>query len=142
MPEVDASHIGFVGHSFGAVHGGITIGVERRIRAYVLIAGLAQTSAMQASTSAAPGMLATEFDPALDAIHYVGHGSQAAILFQFGELDSFVDRGDARPFFDAASGPKTILWYTADHGSIVWKGREDRLQRLGEQLGFAWGRDQ
>jgi dienelactone hydrolase len=142
MPEVDASRIGYVGHSFGAVHGGITTGVERRISAYVLIAGLAQTSAMQASTSAAPGMLATEFDPALDAIHYVGHGSPAAMLFQFGELDSFVDRGEALLFFDSASEPKTILWYTADHGSIVWKGREDRLQWLGEQLGFAWGRHQ
>ena len=87
-------------------------------------------------------MLASEFDPALDAIHYVGHGSPAAILFQFGELDSYIDRGEAGQFFDAASEPKTILWYAADHSSIVWKGREDRLQWLGEQLGFAWGRHQ
>ena len=136
MPEVDASRIGFVGHSYGAVHGGIAAGVERRIGAYVLIAGLPRTSEMQASTSAAPGMLATEFDPAMDAIHYVGHGSPAAILFQFGELDSFVDRGEALLFFDSTSEPKAILWYTADHGSLVWKGREDRLQWLGEQLGF------
>jgi len=136
LSEVDASRIGFVGHSFGAVHGAIAAGVERRIKAYVLIAGLPRNSEMQASTSAAPGMLATEFDPALDAIHYVGHGSPAAILFQFGELDSYVDRGQASLFFDAASEPKTILWYTADHSSIVWKGREDRLGWLGEQLGF------
>jgi hypothetical protein len=91
---------------------------------------------MQVSTSAAPGMLATEFDPAMDAVHYVGHGSSAAMLFQFGELYSFVDWGEEILFFEAASEPKKILWHTADHGSLVWKGREDWLQWLGEQLGF------
>jgi dienelactone hydrolase len=138
MPEVDASRIGYVGHSHGAVHGGIVSGIETRIKAYVLVAGLAQLSAMQASAVSAPGMVAQELDPDLDAIHYVGHGSSAAILFQFAELDHYVSRGEARLFFDAASEPKTILWYTADHDSIEWKGRPDRLQWLGDQLAFVY----
>jgi dienelactone hydrolase len=138
IPEIDASRIGYVGHSHGATHGGIVTGIETRIKTYVLVAGSAQISAMQSSALSPPGMLAAAFDPDLDAIHYVGHGSPAAMLFQFAELDHHIDRGQARLFFSAASEPKTILWYTADHDSIEWKGRRDRLQWLGDQLAFAY----
>ncbi len=136
MGEVDASRIGYVGHSLGATHGGIVMGVETRVKAYVLVAGLAQLSAMQAGAFTAPGMLAMQADPALDAIHYVGHGSPASVLFQFAELDRYVSRADAMQFFRAASEPKAILWYDADHTSVEWKSRRDRLEWLGEQLGF------
>jgi len=39
-PGVDPKRIGFVGHSFGATWGGVLAGVEKRIKAYVLMAGL------------------------------------------------------------------------------------------------------
>ena len=38
-PDVDAKRIGYVGHSFGALLGGVLSGVEKRIKAYVLMAG-------------------------------------------------------------------------------------------------------
>ena len=38
---VAPDRIGFVGHSYGAVAGGVLAGVEPRIRAYVLLGGLA-----------------------------------------------------------------------------------------------------
>jgi dienelactone hydrolase len=138
IPEVDASRIGYVGHSHGAVHGGIVAGMETRIKAYVLIAGLAQSSTINPNTFVAPGMLAQELDPAMDAIHYVGHASPAAILFQFGELDFYIESREAHTYFNAASKPKTMLWYAADHDSIAWKSRKDRLQWLGDQLGFVY----
>lgn len=38
--DVDPKRIGFVGHSYGATWGGVLAGVEKRIRTYVLMAGL------------------------------------------------------------------------------------------------------
>ena len=38
--EVDAGRIGYVGHSFGALFGGILAGVEKRIKAFVLMSGV------------------------------------------------------------------------------------------------------
>ena len=42
--DVDANRIGYVGHSFGATLGGVLAGVETRIKAYVLMAGLGEYS--------------------------------------------------------------------------------------------------
>src|SRR5687768_1248749 len=37
--DIDSRHIGFIGHSFGAHTGALLAGVERRIKAYVIMAG-------------------------------------------------------------------------------------------------------
>jgi hypothetical protein len=136
LPLVDASRIGYIGHSLGAVHGGIVSGIETRVIAYVLVAGLAQTSVVQSIAFQTPGMLAIKPDPDLDAVHYLGHGAPTAMLSHFGELDHYVDSEQARLFSGAAAEPKTVFWYTASHDDIEWKGREDRLQWLGDLLGF------
>lgn len=127
LPEVDTDNIGYVGHSYGATWGGVLAGVETRIKAYVLMAGYAQVSEND-----------TPEVPDLDAIHYIGHAAPAAILFQFAEVDYYIDPEEAQLYYDTASEPKTILWYYIDHLGLKDKGRVDRLMWLSEQLGFEY----
>jgi dienelactone hydrolase len=133
IPQVDSTRVGYVGHSLGATFGGIVAGVEPRIKAYVLMAGCVQFSTMYFD-----GPIKPEPSPDLDAVHYVGHASAAAILFQYGQFDLSVYPSEGRAYFRAASEPKTILWYEADHDSLEWKSQADRLQWLSEQLGFVY----
>ena len=49
-----------------------------------------------------------------DAIHYVGY-IKAATLFQSGRLDVGVSETEATYFYEAASGPKQIKWYSTGH---------------------------
>jgi hypothetical protein len=41
---LSAARLGYVGHNFGASFGGVIAGVERRIPAYVLMAGAARAT--------------------------------------------------------------------------------------------------
>lgn len=38
QPQVNRKRIGFVGHDYGAMYGALVAGVEKRVKAYVLIA--------------------------------------------------------------------------------------------------------
>jgi cephalosporin-C deacetylase-like acetyl esterase len=42
--DVDKSRIAYVGHSYGAMLGGILTAVEKRIKTFVLLGGLARTT--------------------------------------------------------------------------------------------------
>jgi uncharacterized protein len=48
-PKVDTKRIGYVGHSYGALFGGILAGVEKRIHAFILMAGLGSFSDVAAA---------------------------------------------------------------------------------------------
>jgi dienelactone hydrolase len=146
--DVDADRIGYVGHSFGATLGGVLAGVEKRIRAYVLMAGLVAFSDW-CRTSDHPWvqwlhetLTAEQLEnyvhqmSAIDAIHFVGQAAPASLLFQSGYRDESVSEGDAQRFFEAASEPKEIRWYNTDH-SFNDQARRDRVAWLGEQLGLS-----
>jgi pimeloyl-ACP methyl ester carboxylesterase len=40
QPEVDPKRVGYVGHDYGAMYGSIVAGHDKRVKAYVLIAGM------------------------------------------------------------------------------------------------------
>ena len=124
LPEIDSARFGFVGHSYGATTGGILAGVEPRIRAFVLMAGHAQVSAIDGPPSIAY----------LDAINYIGHASPAAVYFQFAEEDLFISHEAAELFYQAASEPKYITWYPTGH-DFNSDAMYDRIKWLVEQLG-------
>ena len=126
-PDVDVARLGYVGHSNGAIWGGVLAGVERRIRAYVLMAGYARPSVYyRGQTNAVPS-------PRLDAIHYIGHAAPAALFFQFGTRDFSISEAAAMEFYDAASEPKFIGWYDIGHG-LNEQARLDRADWLATQL--------
>ncbi|HKF15360.1 MAG TPA: hypothetical protein VKB13_09050 [Gaiellaceae bacterium] len=114
--HVDPARIGFVGHSMGAVVGGVVAGVETRIRAYVLMAG------------------STGFPPFPEP--FIGQAAPARLFFQFGKRDEIISPDDAREYAVRASEPKRVGWYDAEHDLNDARAREDRAEWLREQLGF------
>ena len=145
--DVDADRIGYVGHSFGATLGGVLAGVERRIRAYVFMAGLGAFSDWCRAgdhpwvTWLHETLTAEELEnyvqsmSAMDAVHFVDQAAPALLLFQHGHRDESVPAGDAQRFFETASEPKEIRWYDAGH-FLEDRARQDRMAWLGEQLGL------
>jgi len=124
-PDVDMDRLGYVGHSYGATMGGVLAGVDKRISAYVLMAGHPRIS--KAEFEAPPS------DPRLDAIHYIGHASPSALFFQFAERDEYITREAALQFYETGSEPKAIQWYDALH-ELNDQARLDRVKWLSRQL--------
>jgi dienelactone hydrolase len=118
--DVAPGRIGYVGHSFGATWGGVLAGVEKRLKAYVLMGGYGKDSSIPEQLS-----------PYL----YVGHAAPAALLFQFALNDEFISITAANEYFQAASEPKTILWYDTTHAFNA-QAQFDRINWLASQLGL------
>jgi len=140
MPEVDKSRIGYVGHSFGALFGGVLSGIEKRIKAYILMAGT--VSFTDVAVLNMPSLKGQELerysnimDP-VDPIHYIGHTAPSALFFQFGLQDKSFPRQHFLDYYQAGSEPKSIKWYEADHYSLNEEGRRDRVEWLRTELGL------
>jgi pimeloyl-ACP methyl ester carboxylesterase len=146
-PEVDASRLAFVGHSFGATIGGTVAGVEARPIAWVLMAGYASyTHASLAGQHRGAIAFRTLLTPAerqayvdamapLDAVHYVGHAA-GRFLFQFAHHDEFITPWDAGLYLAATKAPKTVKWYDTDH-FFNETAKTDRDAWLAEVLAVA-----
>ena len=126
-PDIDTDRIGYVGHSYGATWGGVLAGVEKRIKAYVLMAGY-----VQVSKTDGPNI------PKIDAINYIGHAAPSAVFFQFAEHDRYIAKESALLFYQVASEPKSIQWYNTSH-RLNTAAREDRVEWLSAQLGLERG---
>lgn len=140
MPAVDKSRIAYVGHSYGALFGGVLSGIDKRIKAYVLMAGTG--SFTDVAVLNMPGLKGPELerysaimDP-VDPIHYIGHAAPSALFFQFGLQDKFFPRQHFLDYYQAGSEPKSIKWYEADHYRLNEEGRHDRVEWLRAEIGL------
>lgn len=136
--DVDANRTGYVGHSFGALLGGVLSGVEKRIQAYVLMAGTGSfTDVAVLNMPELKGEKMEEYrrtmEP-IDPIHYVGHAAPSSLFFQFGLQDNFYPKEKFLDYYEAGSEPKSIRWYEADHYRLNEEGRSDRIAWLEKQL--------
>lgn len=145
--DVDPQRIAFVGHSFGAHTGAVLSGVEKRIKAYVIMAGAPSLTEFL-RTSALPAIAKTRdsltkqqqesyFDTLadVDPVRYIGHAAPAALLFQFGKADSYPTEEKAKLYSEKASYPRRIKFYDAGH-ALNDEARRDRAAWLGEQIGI------
>jgi dienelactone hydrolase len=138
-PEVDPNRMAYVGHSLGATLGGILAGIEKRPVAYVLMAGFpsmtrSYTHGENQVAATFKKLLSSERQEAyvkamapLDAIHYIGQGAPAKLLFQFARQDEFITPGDAEVYVQTASEPKEARWYDTGHSF----NEEARRERVG-----------
>jgi len=138
LPFVDINRIAYVGHSMGALFGGILAGVDRRIKSGVLMAGVGSFSDVaQLNMPSLAGeelkRYKTIMEP-IDPIGYIKDAAPAALFFQFGLQDAFFPRQKFLDYYGAASEPKSIQWYDADHYSINEVGRPDRIKWLKERI--------
>lgn len=151
--DVDAKRLAFVGYSNGATIGGVLAGVEKRIKAYVLMAGNAsQVEFWRAPDNPDADELKKRLTPerfelyvksleAVEQTKYISHAAPAALLFQCGKDDQVVPAESAQKYYDAASKPKTIKWYKATH-QLNAQASTDRFKWVVEQIGSKVRRDE
>jgi dienelactone hydrolase len=138
QPGIDPERIAFVGHDYGAMHGAVLAGVEKRIAAYVLMAGDASYSDWAITYFVKPKdeEAFRTFGSAVDPITYLPHVAPAKLFFQFAESDRFIPRESADQSFQAASEPKEISMYDSAGHTLNEQARQDRLAWLVSQLGL------
>ncbi|HOI58655.1 MULTISPECIES: hypothetical protein [unclassified Methanoculleus] len=136
-PDVEPLRIGFVGHSFGALVGGVLAGVDRRLSAAVLMAGTGRFADVAAVNL--PDLQGERLDDyrrtlaEVDPAVWVGRAAPAALLFQSALRDEVFTEEQSREFFERASDPKSIAWYDAGH-YLDEEARRDRIAWLAERL--------
>jgi dienelactone hydrolase len=148
-PDVDASRIAYVGHSWNAGNGAILDAVDKRFAAFVFMSGPQSTMEYMISSDS-PRMVAArktadmaKVEAALkanvwaDPASYAKDLGPAAALFQYG-LHDWVPQADAKDYVAKVSGPKQVLFYDADH-SLNEKARADRDEFLRQTLHLAAG---
>ncbi len=137
-PEVDAARIAYVGHSFGALFGGILAGVEARLKTCVLMAGVGSfTDVAVLNLPQLQGAALEHYRQVLasiDPLYYIQFAAPAPLLFQFGLQDRAFRRDKFVEFAATGSEPKVVMWYNADHYLPDPAARRDRLEWLQAHL--------
>ena len=145
--EVDRKRVAYVGHSFDAHAGAILAGVEKRIRAFVLMAGvLALEEGMlrddvpdlvkwRKEMGEAKIRAHLSANRKFDPVYYLAHATPAALLFQQARQDSLAGEPFASAGFRHASEPKTLRLYNAAH-ALNAEARRDRVAWLAVRLGL------
>ena len=138
QPKVDKRRIGFVGHDYGSMFGTIASGVDKRVKAYVIVAGMGNFSDWSLKYWKGPSKNGADvYRQAVkdvDPIGYVSQATPASLLFQFAKEDKYISKEVAEEFFDAASKPKEIKWYDSEHDLNIDAVRNDRREWLTRQL--------
>jgi dienelactone hydrolase len=142
--DVDLKRLAYVGHSCGGYAGAFLSGIDRRFKAFVLMAGGWPDDVFKKW----PGyeefrqkIGAEKFD-AFQAAHswadtgkYVSHAAPAAVFLQFASDEQFVTPEMDKDYFAAVSEPKRMKIYEAPH-ALNADATRDRIAFLSEQLSF------
>jgi dienelactone hydrolase len=142
--DVASNRLAYVGHSYNARVGGILSGIDRRFKAFVLMAG---------DLSHAVDMRSKEFQDYrqevgppkfddyaakyswLNTEKYVSHAAPATVFLQYASREDFLNPGRAKEYAAAVSEPKKLKIYDAPH-ALNAEARRDRITFLAEQLHF------
>jgi dienelactone hydrolase len=147
--DVDAKRIGYIGHSYGGALGGVLASVEKRIKAYVLMAGdPSWTTSLLTGTDpndvqARKLLTKDQLDKyvsvtaSLDAIHYISHAAPSALFFQFSRYDVEIPEPVGQQYQQAASQPKEVKWYDVGHEVDSVEALLDRAAWLHKEIGIA-----
>lgn len=144
-PDVDPRRLAYVGHSYNASVGAILSGVDRRFKAFVLMAGtLSDAVDLKSSETQSfrQKVGPAKFDAYvakyawLDQGKYVAHAAPATVFMQYATREKFLTPARARQYAALVSKPKRLELYDAPH-ALNAAARRDRLAFLAEQLGVA-----
>lgn len=141
-PEVDPRRIAFVGHSYNATVGAILAGVDRRFKAFVLMAGA--LSGQVDFRSAEYRRYREKIGPAkwdafaaehawADPGLYVAHAAPAVVFMQYATQEDFLTPARVKEYAMNVSEPKRFKLYEAPH-ALNAAARRDRLAFLAEML--------
>jgi cephalosporin-C deacetylase-like acetyl esterase len=141
-PDVDPKRLAYVGHSYNAATGAFLSGIERRFRAFVLMAGPLSdevTMKSQFMQEYRQHVGAEKFDAFmtkyswLDQGHYVSHAAPATVFMQYADEDILTAEVD-REYAAIVSEPKRFKLYPGAQHALNAEARRDRLAFLTEQL--------
>ncbi len=143
--DVDRKHIGFIGHSYGAHTGAVLAGIEKRIKAFVIMAGAPSLTEFL-RTSIIPAIVETRNTLTkeqqgnyfktlafVDPINYIGYVAPSALFLQFDKKDGYPTEEQATLYAKAASNPKLVKIYDAGH-ELNDEARRDRAEWLRKQI--------
>jgi cephalosporin-C deacetylase-like acetyl esterase len=150
--DVDPRRVAYVGHSYGATWGGALAGVERRIKAFVLMAGLPSVTDFSKQGAARSDDLSEqiartftkkeiarfiEVVSPLDPVRWIPLTAPSAILMQWAREDVWISEKAARQYYAAASLPKEQRWYDSGHELNDPRALRDRAEWLRAKIGIA-----
>lgn len=140
--DVDPKRIAFVGHSYNAGVGALLSGLDRRFKAFVLMAGSTSDEVSRRGKGfqefrqkVGPEKLDAFIAKYnyLDQGKFISHAAPAVIFLQYGSRDSGIPPEEAREFAAVVSEPKQFKLYDAEH-NLNAEARRDRIHFLVEQL--------
>jgi dienelactone hydrolase len=142
--DVDPKRIAFVGHSYNANVGALLSGVDRRFKAFVLMAG-SMSDELTQNTREFQEFRQHIGPEKLDAFvakysyldqgKYVSHAAPAVVFLQFATQEKFLTAERAKQHAAVVSEPKRFKLYDAPH-ALNAEARRDRIAFLTEQLGL------
>ena len=142
--DIDAKRIAYVGHSCDATAGGLLSGIDKRFKAFVIMAGdLSDKVDREAKAfedyrqKVGPEKLDAFMSKYawMDAGRYVSHAAPAAMFLQYATDEPFLSAEMAKRYFEIVSEPKKLKIYEAPH-ALNAEATRDRVAFLAEQLSF------
>lgn len=140
--DVDPKRLAYVGHSYNAATGGFLAGIDKRFKAFVLMAGnlsdevdLKSKEFQDFRKQIGP----EKFDAFmakyawLDQGKYVAHAAPASVFLQYATREDFLTPTRAREYYAIVSEPKTLKFYEAPH-ALNAQARRDRIAFLVKEL--------
>jgi dienelactone hydrolase len=140
--DVDPRRLAYVGHSYNAAVGAFLSGVDKRFKAFVLMAGglsdevdMKSEQYKQFRQKVGPEKMdafAAKY-AWLDAGKFVSHAAPATVFLQYATQEDFLTPARAKEYASIVSEPKQFKLYDAPH-ALDAGARRDRVAFLTEQL--------
>jgi len=140
--DVDSQRLAYVGHSYNATAGGFLSGIDKRFKAFVLMAG--GLSDQVDSKSEEYKQYRQKVGPEkldafvakyawLDPGKFVSRAAPATVFLQYATKEDFLTPARAHEYEAIVSEPKRFKLYEAPH-ALNAEARRDRIAFLTEQL--------
>lgn len=141
--DIDLQRFAYVGHSYNATVGAFLSGIDKRFKAFVLMAGglsdeidLKSEEYKRFRQKYGPEKFDEQIAKRtwLDPGKFVSHAAPAIVFLQYGTHDSpFLSSERARQYAALVSEPKQFKLYDAPH-ALNAEARRDRIAFLTDQL--------
>jgi len=142
--DVDPQRLAYVGHSCDASAGAFLSGIDKRFKAFVIMAGdlsFEVDKKTKAFQDYRQKVGPEKFDAFAekyswqDEGKYVSHASPAAVFLQYATDEPFINGDVAKQYLEVVSEPKRLKIYDAPH-ALNAEATRDRIAFLSEQLSF------
>jgi dienelactone hydrolase len=144
-PDVDATRIAYVGHSYGAQWGAILTALDHRVQTAVLMGGTPSGADLLNGDSPEIAEYRKTVPPAvwnkyievnspLDAINFIGRVPPTSVFFQFATFEQYFSRSAMERYARAAGQPTTVRWYDTAHDLNDVQALLDRADWLQQRI--------